>query len=420
MEKGHRRFVPLAEAAGSAARKKSRRVMQTRHSTPIPFEPEVFQQAILTWYDAHRRELPWRAEPGVRPDPYRVWLSEIMLQQTTVKAVIPYFKVFLERWPSIHALGATSLDEVLAAWAGLGYYSRARNLHACAREISLSGFPRGEAELRRLPGIGVYTAAAIAAIAFDKPAAAVDGNVERVLARLFALAAPVPSVKPQVRSLAGRLTPKNRAGDYAQAMMDLGATICTPRAPSCQCCPVQTFCAGVAQGKPERYPIRPPKAARPVRCGDAFVIVRKSGKRMHILLRRRPERGLLGAMMEVPCTGWAVDGGNINPDVARANWREAGTVRHTFTHFQLEMRVFAAPYGQVAGEAHAFGGEWAAVEELPRFALPAVMKKAVAAGFEALGIADSSSYPEGKAARSASRVATVERSARPSTRAGRK
>ncbi|MFY9641085.1 MAG: A/G-specific adenine glycosylase [Rhodomicrobium sp.] len=358
--------------------------MPNKHNLTIPFPPEEFQTALLRWYDRARRDLPWRAKPGFMPDPYRVWLSEIMLQQTGVKAVIPYFEAFLARWPTVEALGDAALGDVLAAWAGLGYYSRARNLHACAKILALSGFPESEAGLRALPGIGAYTAAAIAAIAFGAPAAAADGNVERVIARLFSLEAPLPGAKPQIRASAGSLVPKNRPGDYAQAMMDLGAIICTPRSPFCTGCPVLGFCSAGAQGSPELYPVKSPKAARPIRRGDAFVIVRTSGDGRHILLRRRPEKGLLGGMMEVPCTEW-VAGGKPGLPVS-AYWRQAQLVRHTFTHFHLEMRVFAAGYAEAQREAQRFAGEWAPINELPRMALPTVMKKAVASGFEALGI----------------------------------
>ncbi len=358
--------------------------MPNKHKLAIPFPPEGFQKALLEWYDGARRELPWRAKPGFKPDPYRVWLSEIMLQQTGVKAVIPYFEAFLTMWPTVEALGEAALGDILAAWAGLGYYSRARNLHACAKIVARSGFPEGEAGLRKLPGVGAYTAGAIAAIAFGAPAAAVDGNAERVIARLFSVEEPLPGAKPRVHALARSLVPETRPGDNAQATMDLGATICTPRSPSCGGCPVRGFCSAAARGNPELYPIRSPKAARPVRRGDAFVIVKTSGKDMHVLLRRRPEKGLLGGMMEVPCTEWVADG-KLCAAVS-AYWRQAKTVRHTFTHFHLEMRVFAADCGEAVREAQGFGGEWAPVAGLPRMALPTVMKKAVAAGFDALGI----------------------------------
>ena len=355
--------------------------MPNKHNPAIRFAPEDFQNALLAWYDTARRNLPWRAKPGCNPDPYRVWLSEVMLQQTTVKAVIPYFEAFVSRWPTVQALAAAPRDEVLAAWAGLGYYSRARNLHACAQAVAETGFPAEEEALRQLPGIGAYTAGAIAAIAFGLPAAAVDGNAERVIARLSALAGPLPAAKPRLRALAASLVPRRRPGDYAQALMDLGATVCTPRAPSCQACPVGGYCAACAEGEPERYPVKPRKTARPTRHGDAFVVV---SKRTHILLRRRPEKGLLGGMMEVPCTEW-VERGEAGAAVS-ANWRQGQTVQHTFTHFHLEMRVFAATRAKVAAEAEAFGGQWAPLAELPRFALPTVMKKAVASGIEALGM----------------------------------
>ena len=242
-------------------------MMPNEHKPALTFAPAQFQKALLRWYDGARRDLPWRSNPGLQPDPYRVWLSEIMLQQTAVKAVIPYFEAFLARWPNADALAEAPLGEVMAAWAGLGYYSRARNLHACAKELARGGFPKTEAGLRELPGIGAYTAAAIAAIAFDRPAAAVDGNVERVIARLYALDEPLPGAKPRIRTLAQALVPQKRPGDYAQAAMDLGATICTPRSPSCGGCPVEGFClargtgaAGAVSG--EGAQVRPAGAAR--------------------------------------------------------------------------------------------------------------------------------------------------------------
>jgi len=368
--------------------------MPNKHNLTIL--PEEFQKALLAWYDGARRVLPWRAKPGFKADPYRVWLSEVMLQQTGVKSVIPYFESFLARWPAVEALGEATLGDVLAAWAGLGYYSRARNLHACAKIVARSGFPGDEAGLRELPGVGAYTAAAIAAIAFDRPAAAVDGNVERVVARLFLLEEPLPGAKPRVRALAQGLIPRIRPGDYAQAMMDLGATICTPRSPSCGVCPVRSFCSAAAGGKPELYPRRSPKPARLIRRGDAFVIVRAIGKEMHILLRRRPEKGLLGGMMEVPCTEW-IEAGRAGEQARAvpAYWRPARTVRHTFTHFHLELRVFAAGYAEAVREAQTFGGEWVSVEELPAAGLPTVMKKAMAAGLATLGT-DAAGNPYGQ------------------------
>ncbi len=394
--------------------------MPKRHTPPLHIAPKTFQRALLAWYDGERRALPWRAKPGEKPDPYRVWLSEIMLQQTTVKAVIPYFQTFTTRWPTAVALAAASRDEVLAAWAGLGYYSRARNLYACAQAVARDGFPGSEAGLRALPGVGAYTAAAIAAIAFDEPAAVADGNVERVLARVFAIETPLPKAKPAIRDLAARLTPPKRPGDYAQAMMDLGATICTPRSPSCLICPVRDFCVASSRGEAERFPLRQAKAEKATRRGDAFVIMRHAGDGPQVLLRRREDAGLLGGMMEVPCSEWTGTRSNGGADAPAPSggWKEGRTVKHTFTHFHLAMRVFAR--AGLGGEAKEFGGEWAALGNLQAFALPAVMKKAVAAGLEALGV----EMPEGqappRASNSASSVSTVEASARPSTSAGRK
>ncbi len=262
---------------------------------------------LLAWYDRHRRALPWRAPPGKRTDPYRVWLSEIMLQQTTVKAVAPYYVRFLERWPDVEALAAAPLDDVLKAWAGLGYYARARNLHACARAVVErhgGQFPQAEDELRALPGIGAYTAAAIAAIAYDAPAMPVDGNIERVVARLYAVETPLPEAKPEIGRLARALTPPHRSGDFAQAMMDLGATICTPKRPACALCPWNDGCAARQRGDAESLPRRAPKREGALRRGAAFVALRADG---HLLVRTRPERGLLGGMTEVPTTEWSAE-----------------------------------------------------------------------------------------------------------------
>ncbi|HYU11045.1 MAG TPA: A/G-specific adenine glycosylase, partial [Stellaceae bacterium] len=258
--------------------------------------------ALLAWYDRHRRDLPWRSPAGTRADPYRVWLSEIMLQQTTVVTVAPYFDRFVARWPDIRALAAASLDEVLHEWQGLGYYARARNLHACARAVVARHggyFPENPAQLRALPGIGDYTAAAIAAIAFDHGSAAVDGNVERVVARLFAVVEPLPAAKPRLKALATALVPARRAGDFAQAMMDLGATLCTPRRPRCVLCPWREACAARAAGIADNLPARLDKPERPWRYGVVFWLSRGDGA---VLLRRRPEKGLLGGMIELPST----------------------------------------------------------------------------------------------------------------------
>jgi A/G-specific adenine glycosylase len=341
---------------------------------------------LLAWYDRARRDLPWRLPPGQAADPYRVWLSEIMLQQTTVKAVIPYYLEFLQRWPTVAALAAARLDDVLAAWAGLGYYSRARNLHACAQAVVErrgGRFPGSEAELRELPGIGPYTAAAIAAIAFGAPATAVDGNVERVVARLFAVTEPLPAAKAELRRLAQRLTPAARAGDHAQAMMDLGATLCTPKRPSCLMCPVADCCAARARGIAAQLPMRAPKPERPLRVALAFVALREDGC---VLLRRRPEAGLLGGMLEVPSTDWA----EALPPVAeairaapvRANWRALpGIVTHTFTHFRLDATVYRARVpatARLAPAADAPRCQWLPRRDLDAAALPSVMRKLIA------------------------------------------
>jgi A/G-specific adenine glycosylase len=283
---------------------------------------------------------------GELPDPYRVWLSEIMLQQTTVATVGPYFDRFVARWPDIRALAAASLDEVLHQWQGLGYYARARNLHACAGVVAArygGVFPRELAALRALPGIGDYTAAAIAAIAFDQPYAAVDGNVERVMARVFAERAPLPAAKPRLRALAGSLVPPQRAGDFAQAMMDLGATLCTPRRPRCVLCPWRPDCAGAAAGIAEELPAAAAKPERPQRYGVAFWLSRPDGR---VLLQRRPEQGLLGGMVELPSTSWRdapwAEAEAVTAAPATAAWNALpGTVRHGFTHFRLELALLA-------------------------------------------------------------------------------
>jgi A/G-specific adenine glycosylase len=335
-------------------------------------------EGLLAWYDRHRRILPWRAPPGLRQDPYRVWLSEIMLQQTTVVAVAPYFAAFLKRWPDVEALAAAELDAVLHAWQGLGYYARARNLHACARAVVAQyggKFPPDEAALRALPGIGAYTAAAIAAIAFDHPATAMDGNVERVIARLRAVTTPLPDAKPELHRLAAALTPARRAGDYAQALMDLGATICTKHKPKCVLCPWRDPCLARRQGIADALPARRAKAVRPLRRGMAFWAVRGDGA---VLLRRRPESGLLGGMMEVPSTTWRAE--PWSPAEAKAEaplaarWRACpGLVRHGFTHFELELTVLTAT---VTREGPA-GGLWWPIERLGEQALPTIMKKLV-------------------------------------------
>jgi A/G-specific adenine glycosylase len=342
--------------------------------------------SLLDWYDRERRDLPWRYGPGETPDPYRVWLSEIMLQQTTVKAVIPYFLEFVRRWPKVERLAKAKLDDVLAAWAGLGYYSRARNLHACAKAVVErhgGKFPASEAELRELPGIGPYTAAAVAAIAFGERTSPVDGNIERVVARLFAVRDPLPGSKPRLRALAATLTPETRAGDHAQAMMDLGARICTPKRPSCLMCPLSLGCEARALGFEATLPARKPKADRPVRYGIAFVALREDG---HVLVRRRPEAGLLGGMLEVPSTTWGDDrltGAHAMKSAPlRADWWPvAGVVSHTFTHFRLEIatyRALVAADAQLDLWADPERCQWLPRHRLERAALPSVMRKIIA------------------------------------------
>lgn len=344
--------------------------------------------ALLAWYDEERRDLPWRYGPEASADPYRVWLSEVMLQQTTVKAVIPYFQAFTRRWPTVNALAEAERDEVLAAWAGLGYYSRARNLHDCA--ITVAGtydgrFPSTEAELIKLPGIGPYTAAAIAAIAFGRPATPVDGNIERVVSRLFAHTLPLPAAKPDLKRLAATMTPDARPGCFAQAMMDLGATICTPKRPSCLMCPIQSDCHGYAKGLAESLPRKAPKQERPTRYGTAFVALREDGT---VLLRKRPDAGLLGGMLEVPSSDWgetpATDASVLKMAPVIADWWAVpDLVVHTFTHFRLEMRVFRTLVpadAELTLWARPERCQWVARSRLDRAALPSVMKKIVMAG----------------------------------------
>ena len=316
-----------------------------------------------------KRALPWRVAEGERPDPYRVWLSEVMLQQTTVAAVRPYFEKFTALWPTVERLAAAADDDVMAAWAGLGYYARARNLLACARAVARDHegrFPDSEAELLKLPGIGRYTAAAIASIAFGRRAVVVDGNVERVVSRLFAVEEPLPSARAKLHALTDALTPEDRCGDFAQAMMDLGATICTPRAPKCLLCPLSGHCAA-RLGDPELYPRKAPKAAKPRREGVAWWLEHRG----EVLLVRRPPKGLLGGMLALPTCAWS--GGEAFPP-APADWQEAGSVEHVFTHFALKLRVLRA-------EAHERPeGIWWPVDKLHEAGLPTVFAKAAARG----------------------------------------
>ncbi len=344
-----------------------------------PATPARLAADLLAWYDRHRRDLPWRAKPGARSEPYRVWLSEIMLQQTTVAAVVPYYHAFLQRWPTVAALAAAPVEDVMAAWAGLGYYARARNLHACAKAVADGHggvFPDSEDGLRELPGIGAYTAAAVAAIAFDRRATVVDGNVERVMARMFALSDPMPGAKKRLRELADALTPDTRAGDYAQAAMDLGATVCVPRNPRCMLCPWRGACAAFAAGTPERFPVKAAEKIKPVRHAATAFVVRADGA---IWLRRRAASGLLGGMHEIPSGPWrdgAWPGGAGTRDLPAGLDFVAlpGLVRHGFTHFDFEMKVFAARGGPaLPGE-----GEWWPLDRIGDAALPSLMRKVVA------------------------------------------
>jgi A/G-specific adenine glycosylase len=337
-------------------------------------------EQLLAWYDRHRRHLPWRSAPGETADPYHVWLSEIMLQQTTVVTVGPYYADFLTRWPRIEDLAAAPLDDVLTAWAGLGYYARARNLKKCAEVVVAEHggrFPDTEAGLLELPGIGPYTAAAISAIAFDRKATILDGNVERVMARLHRVETPLPKAKEELRALAARYTPDLRPGDYAQAIMDLGATICTPTKPKCFLCPWREDCAAHAAGDMEAYPKKSPKAARPQRFGFCFVMIDKDGR---IALEKRPEKGLLGGMVQVPTSVWL--GAPLDTSEAatlapvKAKWRQLdGSVTHVFTHFALHLTLFAVT-GVKADPRY----QWVSVDQLGKVALPSVMRKVVEHG----------------------------------------
>lgn len=360
------------------------------HQIPRSVSEHPVARALLDWYDKARRELPWRMAPGKPADPYAVWLSEVMLQQTTVKAVIPYYRRFLELWPTVADLAAAPREDVMRAWAGLGYYSRARNLHECAKAVVLhhgGRFPRSEAELLELPGIGPYTAAAIAAIAFGEQAMPVDGNVERVMARLHAVETLLPDAKPELKSLARQLLPDDRAGDLAQALMDLGATVCAPRRPSCMLCPLERSCQGKARGIAAELPYRRARAERPTRRGIAFLALSEGGE---VLLRKRPDDGLLAQMMEIPSTSWADDW--ISEDDAlkaapvRASWWPVpGIVTHTFTHFRLELLVYRALVPAAATLTFWAAQDrcrWVNRRDLDREALPSVMRKSIAHGLD--------------------------------------
>jgi A/G-specific adenine glycosylase len=341
---------------------------------------------LLAWYDRHARVLPWRVGPkararGVRPDPYRVWLSEVMLQQTTVPAVRPYFERFVDRWPTVAALAAAPRDDVLKEWAGLGYYARARNLKAAAEAVMRDHggrFPGDAAGLRELPGVGDYTAAAIAAIAYDEAAPVVDANIERVLARVFMIATPLPAAKKAIRERQAALMPARCAGDYAQALMDLGAAICKPKRPACALCPWEAACAAHGAGVEEAYPVKAAKAERPSRHGAAFVAVRSDGA---VLLARRAESGLLGGMTEVPGTEWTSRFNGIDADAQapiQAAWRRVPErVVHVFTHFRLELAIYRTDAG--AKPPTPTGMWWSRPNEIAGEALPSVMRKVIEA-----------------------------------------
>lgn len=349
------------------------------HTTPLA--PEAAD--LLTWYDRHRRVLPWRALPGETPDPYRVWLSEVMLQQTTIAAVKPYFQKFLGRFPTVEALAEAPEESVMSAWAGLGYYSRARNLHACAKAVAAAGrFPDTAAALRKLPGIGAYTAGAVAAIAFDQPEAAVDGNVERVMTRLFAIETTLPAARPEIRIVTQALVPSDRPGDFAQAVMDLGATICTPKRPACALCPWMAPCRARTLGLQETFPRKVKAVKGTLRRGAAFVAIRSGDEA--ILLRTRPPEGLLGAMAEPPMSPWEPD---YDPAQALldapldARWKRLpGLVRHGFTHFPLELTVFCAKVA--LSTAAPAGMRFTPRRDLDDEPLPGVMKKVLAHAFD--------------------------------------
>jgi A/G-specific adenine glycosylase len=358
------------------------KIVDEQRSSPIA-------SALLAHYDLHARTLAWRISPqqrrdGIRPDPYRVWLSEVMLQQTTVAAVTRYFNAFTARWPTVQALAAAPAQDVLAAWAGLGYYARARNLIACARVVATEHggrFPGSEAGLRALPGIGDYTAAAVAAIAFDQPSAVVDANVERVTARLFAIATPLPAAKAAIRAQVAQMLPPHRPGDFAQAMMDLGATLCTPRAPSCLLCPVADHCKARARGIAESLPVKPPKKAKPQRTGTAWWIEQDG----HVLLVQRADKGMLGGMRALPDDGWSA---GRNGDAAApfaGQWTHVdAAIAHVFTHFSLELSLalYRGPQIDKVAIENLSGACWWPVERIEEAGLPTVFAKAARAAIQ--------------------------------------
>lgn len=339
-----------------------------------------FAEQLLNWYDQHRRVLPWRALPSQKPQPYHVWLSEIMLQQTTVATVKSYFEKFLKLWPTIEALAAAPQEVILKEWAGLGYYARARNLHKCAQTIIADhdgSFPTTEEILRTLPGIGDYTAAAIAAIAFHEQAAVVDGNIERIISRSFRIKTALPSAKKEIRSEVARLTPRNRPGDFAQAMMDLGASLCSPKKPSCLLCPVSRHCAAQKAGDMEAYPVKAPKKVKPTRRAISFWVEHDG----YVLLERRPQKGLLGGMPGLFSTPWN-ERTDFPPKEEWLNNKPSddyfkpidGETKHTFTHFHLLTQVVTA---KASVKHNIENGFWHPVQELADVGLPTVFSKIV-------------------------------------------
>src|SRR5712672_38421 len=381
---------------GRTGGKKDKPVAKRKNRGDSPGTDRPDPMSLLAWYDRHRRRLPWRALPGEPSDAYRVWLSEIMLQQTTVKAVGPYFEKFMARWPDVASLGRSSLDDVLRMWAGLGYYSRARNLHACAVTVLRDHggvFPDTEQGLQALPGIGPYTAAAIAAIAFGRRTMPVDGNIERVVSRLFAVEEPLPQAKPLIKQLATTLLAcagdeksragdeESRAGDSAQALMDLGSSICTPKKPACALCPLNDDCVGRARGDQETFPRKAAKKTGALRRGAAFVITRGD----ELLVRTRLERGLLGGMTEVPGSDWlaaqddkaALKRAPTLKGVSRWH-RKAGVITHVFTHFPLELAVYTATVPARARPPE--GMRWVPIATLRDEALPNLMRKGIVHG----------------------------------------
>ena len=371
---------------GSTGRKKDKPAVKRKNGGGAHGVQRPDPMSLLAWYDRHRRRLPWRALPGVSADPNRVWLSDIMLQQTTVTAVAPYYAKFLARFPSVRALAAADIEDVRKLWAGLGYYARARHLHACAQAVVTRHggiFPAAQDALLALPGIGPYTAAAVAAIAFGRPASPVDGNVERVIARLYAVEDELPNAKPAIRALAERLRPLQRPGDFAQAMMDLGATICTPKKPACALCPFIDACASRRRGDPETFPRKAKKREGQLRRGAAFVVLRADG---HLLVRTRPAKGLLGGMTEVPTTAFLADFDEaraltlapcfaaVRAGAGNARWRRlAGVVTHVFTHFPLELVVYRAGVPEAAAAPD--GMRWISAGDIASAALPSLMRK---------------------------------------------